>query len=165
MGWEEKGLFLVLTMWMEMLIFLLWYVKKKKGETDISRKLHIRKYLSRLNCKHRWSESTGLRGDSNDSMHLGTPANGNLKVPVILLLSLWEFQMWGQLQKEVIWSWGIYSLVGTVEEGQEEQGDPLISSHRPLSWSVPGQPALLELWRLPHLQSPHSLMAEVGAGR
>ena len=80
-------------MWMEMLIFLLWYVKKKKGETDISRKLHIRKYLSRLNCKHRWSESTGLRGDSNDSMHLGTPANGNLKVPVILLLSLWEFQM------------------------------------------------------------------------
>lgn len=78
--------------------------KKKKGETDISGKPHIRKYWSRLNCRHRWSESTGLRGDSNDSLPLGTPANGNLRVPLFLLLSVWEFQMWGQLKKEVIWS-------------------------------------------------------------
>lgn len=73
-----------------MLIFLLWYDKKKKGETDIS---GIRKGWSRLNYRHRWSESTGLRGDSNGLLHLRTPADGNLMVPLILLLSLWQFQM------------------------------------------------------------------------
>lgn len=64
-----------------------------KKETDISSKLHIRKYWSPLNCKHRWSESTGLRGDSHDLLRLGTPADGYLRVPLFLLLSLWEFQM------------------------------------------------------------------------
>lgn len=92
MGWREKGLVLFLIMWMETMIFLLWNVKNN-GETDISGKLCIRKLWSRLNCKHRWSESAGLRGDSNDSLSLGTPAHGSLRVPLIVLFSLWEFQV------------------------------------------------------------------------
>lgn len=46
--------------------------------------------------------------------------HGNLRVPLILLLSLWKFQMWGQLKKEVIWSSGIWAAA----EGEEKQAAP-----------------------------------------
>lgn len=139
MGWEEKRLFLVLIIWMKMLIFLLWCVKKKKKKKETFQE----------SCT---SENTGLDwiasadgvnplawGDSDDLLHLGTPGSGSLRVPLFLLLSLWEFQMWGQLKKEVIWSWGSYSLIGAVREGQRGQGRaegagrPLISPHLPFS--------------------------------
>lgn len=108
----------------------------KKGETDISGKLHSRKDWSRLNCKHRWSESPGLRGDSNGLLHLGTPANGNLRVPLILSLSLWQFQMWGRLKKEVICSWGIYNLQGSCWGRTRGARRPQIFPLSPLSISA-----------------------------
>lgn len=86
--------------------------------------------------------------------------SGNLGVPLVLLLSLWEFQMRWQLKKEVTWPEGIFNLIGAVEEEDEGQGAP--QSLHPCPWSVSGQPVLLKLGHLPHLQSLHSLMAQVG---
>lgn len=103
-GWGEKRLFLVVD-----------------GDTDFSSgKLHIRKYQSRLSGQHRWRESAGLRGESHDSLCLGTPAMG-IWGHFSLDCSLWAFQMWGQLKTEVTWSWGNYDLIGDVEEIQEGQ--------------------------------------------
>lgn len=62
---------------MEVLIFLFGMLKKWR-EIDISGKLL--KVLVSTELQAQWTESTGLRGDSNGSLHLGTPANGNLRV-------------------------------------------------------------------------------------
>lgn len=154
MGWEEKRLFLVLIIWMEMLIFLLWCVKKKRKR----KKRHFRKAAhqkilvsTELPAQMEWIPWP--KGDSDDLLHFGTPGSGSLRVPLFLLLSLWEFQTWGQLKKEVIWSWGSYSLIGAVREGQRGQGRaegsgrPLISGSAQCLETSPRVPGGL-VWAL-----------------
>lgn len=154
MGWEEKRLFLVLIIWMEMLIFLLWCLKKKGRKRHFRKAAHQKILVStELPAQMEWIHWP--KGDSDDSLHLGTPASGSLRVPLFLLLSLWEFQMWGQLKKEVIWSWGSCRLIGAVREGQEGQGDLWFLLTSPFH-SMLGQPAPLEWLPCTSLESSFS---------
>lgn len=118
-----------------MLIFLLWYVKKKKKEKHISGKPHIRKDWSWLNCRHRWSESTGLRGDSNGCIleYLQMVIWGYLSFYCCLYGSS---KCEDSLKRKWFGFGGSIIFKGAVEEGQEEQGDPWISPLCPLSISA-----------------------------
>lgn len=52
---------MVLMMWIEKLMFPLWYVKKKKKERQTFQEGRTSENIS-TELQHKWSESTGLRG-------------------------------------------------------------------------------------------------------
>lgn len=111
-------------------------------------------------ASHRWRESAGLR--LNDSLRLGTPAM-EIWGCSSLGCSLGEFQMWGQLKREVIWSRGIYNLMGGCwGKTSRESKSSNLSTHLLLVSAWVACPA--GAWVPPYPQSPNSLMAEGGWG-